>query len=114
MEQVFVIILNNALDELVKIESFEKRSLHVKILQENERVFVRFCDNAGGIDAAILPRIFEPFESTKMSSGIGIGLNIAQQIVLQNEGKILAFNEDAGAVFGVSLPLVKGDSSHVV
>lgn len=107
MEQVFVIILNNALDELVKIESFEKRSLHVKILQENERVFVRFCDNAGGIDAAILPRIFEPFESTKMSSGIGIGLNIAQQIVLQNEGKILAFNKDEGAVFEVSLPLVK-------
>ncbi|AFL69442.1 PAS domain-containing sensor histidine kinase [Sulfurospirillum barnesii] len=107
IEQVFVIILNNALDELVKIEPFEKRTLHVKIFQDNEKVVVRFCDNAGGINAAILPRIFEPFESTKMSSGIGIGLNIAQQIVSQNEGEILAFNEGDGAVFEVRLPLVK-------
>ncbi len=107
IEQVFVIILNNALDELIKIESFEKRSLHVTIFQEHEKVIVRFCDNGGGIDAAILPHIFEPFESTKMSSGIGIGLNIAQQIVIQNEGEICAFNEDEGAVFEVHLPLVK-------
>jgi len=112
IEQVFVIILNNALDELVKIESFEKRTLHVKIFKEDQTVVVRFCDNAGGIDAAILPRIFEPFESTKESSGIGIGLNIAQQIITQHEGEIIAYNENDGAVFEVRLPLAK-ESIHV-
>ena len=35
IEQVWVIILNNALDELIKLESFEKRSLIVKIFKEN-------------------------------------------------------------------------------
>ena len=68
---------------------------------------VQFKDNAGGIDEKILPRIFEPFESTKESSGIGIGLNIAQQIVLQNNGAISAYNEDEGAVFEVRLPITK-------
>lgn len=111
IEQVFVIILNNALDELVKIESFEKRALHVKIFREDQTVVVRFCDNAGGIDAAILPRIFEPFESTKESSGIGIGLNIAQQIITQHEGEIIAYNENDGAIFEVRLPLAKA-SGH--
>lgn len=107
IEQVWVIILNNALDELIKLESFEKRSLIVKIFKENDAVVVQFKDNAGGIDEKILPRIFEPFESTKESSGIGIGLNIAQQIVLQNNGAISAYNEDEGAVFEVRLPITK-------
>lgn len=108
IEQVWVIILNNALDELIKLESFEKRSLIVKIFKENNTVVVQFKDNAGGIDEKILPRIFEPFESTKESSGIGIGLNIAQQIVTQNNGEIRAYNEDKGAIFEVRLPVAKG------
>lgn len=107
IEQVWVIILNNALDELIKLESFEKRSLIVKIFKENDAAVVQFKDNAGGIDEKILPRIFEPFESTKESSGIGIGLNIAQQIVLQNNGVISAYNENEGAVFEVRLPVTK-------
>lgn len=107
IEQVWLVILNNALDELVKIEDFEKRSLHVEISKNNKIVKVRFCDNAGGINSSILPRIFEPFESTKESSGIGIGLNIAQTIVMQNDGNITAYNEGDGAVFEIVLPLIK-------
>jgi len=113
IEQVWVIILNNALDELIKLESFEKRSLIVKMFIENDTIVVQFKDNAGGIDEKILPRIFEPFESTKESSGIGIGLNIAQQIVTQNSGKINAYNENSGAVFEVRLPLAK-EPCHVL
>lgn len=107
IEQVFIIILNNALDELTKLASLEERSLHVNIFQEHDAIVVRFCDNAGGIDETILPRIFEPFESTKESSGIGIGLNIARQIITQHHGSILAYNEGAGAVFEVRLPIVE-------
>jgi PAS domain S-box-containing protein len=105
IEQVWLIILNNALDELIKIDTFEKRKLNIEIFEENTEVVVRFCDKAGGIDPKILPRIFEPFESTKESSGIGIGLNIAQQIVLQNDGEIRAYNEEDGAVFEVRFAL---------
>lgn len=107
IEQVWIIILNNALDELIKIEHFEERSLHIEIFSKDERVFVKFSDNAGGIDSIILSRIFEPFESTKVGSGsMGIGLNIAKQIIIQNSGEIEAYNYEKGAVFEVSLPLV--------
>lgn len=107
IEQVFIIILNNALDELVKLSSFEKRSLHVTVFHEESDVVVRFCDNAGGIDETILPCLFEPFESTKESSGIGIGLNIAQQIITQHQGEIRAYNEGEGAIFEVRLPRIE-------
>ena len=109
VEQVWIIILNNALDELIKREHFNERALHVTLTQKEEEVLVRIWDNAGGIDASILPRIFEPFESTKESSGIGIGLNIAHSIVTQNGGSIDAYNENGGAVIEVTFPLYKED-----
>ena len=104
MEQVWIILLSNAFDELAKIDSFEKRALHVRIWEDSSGVWVRFSDNAGGIHPEILPRIFEPFVSTKASSGIGIGLNIAQKIIGDQGGKISAFNENNGAVFEIFLP----------
>ena len=107
IEQVWIVILNNALDELVKIESFKERKLSIETFECEGSVIVRFKDNAGGIDTQILPRIFEPFESTKVSSGIGIGLNIAHRIVSQNKGTLVAYNEEDGAVFEVSIPLAK-------
>jgi len=107
VEQVWIIILNNALDELIKLEHFNERALHVSLTQNEETILVRISDNAGGIDASVLPRIFEPFESTKESSGIGIGLNIAHSIVTQNGGTIDAYNDNDGAVIEVTFPLYK-------
>lgn len=111
MEQVWIIILNNALDELIKIEDFHQRALWIEFVTRSDSITVRICDNAGGIDTSILPRIFEPFQSTKESSGIGIGLNIAYGIVTQNDGTINAFNENNGAVIEVILPLMETDNA---
>ena len=110
IEQVWIIILNNALDELIKIEDFHLRALHVTVCLLDDEVLISFWDNAGGIDAKILPRIFEPFESTKESSGIGIGLNIAHGIVSQNGGKISARNDKGGALFEIRFPLKAEES----
>lgn len=107
IEQVWVIAINNALDELVKIEHFEDRHLNILTKITQEEAIVLICDNAGGIDETILPYIFEPFQSTKESSGIGIGLNIAHGIVIQNGGSIRAYNDAKGAVIEVRFPLYK-------
>ena len=112
IEQVWIIVLNNALDELIKIDTFNDRSLHVSLFEREQEVLVRFQDNAGGIEPSILPRIFEPFESTKESSGIGIGLNIAHGIVTQNGGSITAYNQDGGAVIDIVFPLCSAEVSH--
>lgn len=105
IEQVWIIIINNALDELVKIENFSQRKFNINVFGKGNNIIVQFKDNAGGIDKKILPNIFKPFESTKESSGIGIGLNIAKKIVKDQEGRIKAFNQDKGAVFEVILPM---------
>ena len=103
IEQVWIIVINNALDELVKVENYENRFLHINIFEEKDEVIVRFKDSAGGIKEEIINDIFEPFISSKEHSGMGVGLNIAKKIVDEQDGIIKAFNEDSGAVFKIRL-----------
>ncbi len=103
LEQVWIIILNNAFDELVKIESYENRLLKINLFEDENNITVRFIDNAGGINKDIIDNIFQPFISSKEHSGMGVGLNIAKKIIEQQEGEIVAFNEDNGAVFEIKL-----------
>lgn len=105
IEQVWVIIINNALDVLKQNrEEYSQRLLEITIEREDDFIVVRFLDNGGGIDEAFLPKIFEPFESTKEEGGIGIGLNIAKKIIEDHNGKIVASNYENGALFEVYLP----------
>jgi two-component system, NtrC family, sensor histidine kinase HydH len=66
---------------------------------------VSFCDNGSGIPESIMPRIFEPFVTSK-ERGTGLGLAISRRILEQHGGKLTATNrEPCGAVFTVELPL---------
>ena len=67
------------------------------------RILVEVADRGPGIAAADLNRIFEPFYSTKGSTGLG--LSICHTIVSQHGGELKAeIREGGGAVFRVSLP----------
>lgn len=103
IEQVWIIVINNALDELVKIDDYEKRALNIILFEEENEIVIKFKDSAGGIKQEILEDIFEPFISSKEHSGMGVGLNIAKKIVDEQEGIIKAYNEDLGAVFEIRL-----------
>ena len=106
IEQVWIIIINNALDELVKIDNYESRILSIDIFQDENYIVIRFKDNAGGIPSNLKNKIFDPFVSTKQSGGIGVGLNIAQKIIQEHHGFIKVYNEDDGAVFEIKLKVI--------
>lgn len=110
LEQVWIVIINNAMDELVKLDDYEQRKFNISIVKEDDKIVVKFKDNGGGISDDIMPIIFDPLSSTKESGGIGIGLNIAKKIIEDQNGKIVAYNEDNGAVFEIQLPLSIQDS----
>ncbi len=104
IEQVFIIILNNALDVLKVIEDFEARSLKITLEDQDECIVVRFQDTGGGISDEILPKIFDLFQSSKEEGGLGIGLNVAKHIIDDHNGKIIPSNHENGALFEVYLP----------
>jgi len=104
IEQVWVIIINNAMDALKHKVHYDERLLEISIESEHKYIVVRFKDNGGGIDEKILPKVFDPFESTKEEGGIGIGLNVAQRIMDDHKGKIIASNYEDGALFEVFIP----------
>lgn len=104
IEQVFIIIINNALDALKVNRSFDTRAFDITVKEDDEYIVVNFQDNGGGINKEILPKIFEPFQSSKLEGGIGLGLNVAKRIIEEHNGKIIASNCNNGALFEVYIP----------
>ena len=75
-----------------------------------EFVFVEVRDSGPGIPADLLPKIFQPFVTSK-SEGTGLGLSISRTIVENWGGNILAAsNPGQGAGFRVFLPMISAES----
>ena len=64
-------------------------------------------DTGPGIPAEILPRVFEPYFTTKASNkGTGLGLAIVQRLIIENKGALhLHTQVGAGTAFSVYLPV---------
>ncbi|HPX61288.1 MAG TPA: PAS domain S-box protein [Deltaproteobacteria bacterium] len=103
--QVILAIINNARDAFC--EKTEKgRLVKLQTFREADKVIVNITDNAGGIPAEVMDRIFDPYFTTKgPQKGTGIGLYIAKTIIEQNMcGTLTASNNQDGAVFRIELP----------
>jgi len=103
IEQAWIVIINNALDELQKKDNYDLRALKINISQSNSKLNIKFSDNAGGISEEIIEHLFEPFVSKKPEGGMGVGLSIAKRILDEQNGSIEAYNENGGAVFEIVL-----------
>ncbi|MGO9862900.1 MAG: GAF domain-containing protein [Terriglobales bacterium] len=101
LEQVFLNIINNALDAMV--EGSASGVLKVRVSRKDVYVCVEFDDSGPGIkDPA---RIFDPFYTTKsVGKGTGLGLSICYGIVKEHGGEIVAHNRpEGGATIEVRL-----------
>ena len=76
--------------------------------REDGRVVVECADRGPGVPAGDSGRIFEPFYSTKNSTGLG--LSICYSIVTQHGGELdVAQRAGGGAVFRMRFPAASGD-----
>lgn len=75
-------------------------------------VRVEVADTGGGIPAAVVDRLFEPWVTTKPAGqGSGLGLAIVRDVVRAHGGSIAASNQSAGAVFVITLPVATSERS---
>jgi signal transduction histidine kinase len=122
--QVLVNLLRNAVDAMGGGgNAAGGAAMRVEVAaQASERdgrewMSITVSDTGPGIDPEVLPRLFEPFASTRLDSrGTGLGLAVSEGIVSEHGGLLLARNRrDAGggapgAVFEIVLPCRRGDA----
>jgi signal transduction histidine kinase len=106
--QVIINILNNSKDAFKTVDERPKLITIRAFVNEAIREFVlSISDNAGGIDPAIMEKIFDPYFTTKhKDQGTGIGLYMSKSIIENNmKGALQAENIDGGARLIILLPL---------
>jgi len=96
LKELFENVLGNAVDAVADAVGSIEVAADVS---DPERCVVRVGDNGPGIDPAVLPKVFEPFFSTK-SKGTGLGLAVCRTIAGLHQGEVTI---DSGAGRGTTV-----------
>ncbi|NNM53129.1 MAG: hypothetical protein HKM05_00210 [Spirochaetales bacterium] len=100
LNQVWINLVSNALSAMNG-----EGQLELAIFQKGDFVTVEVTDSGTGIPEELQGRIFEPFFTTKgPSGGMGLGLDICQQIVASQRGTISFESRPGRTTFRVVLP----------
>jgi two-component system NtrC family sensor kinase len=102
INQVFLNLVTNAAQAMGERQG----TITLTTRTDGEGVAVEVADNGGGIAPEVLPKIFDPFFSTKeIGKGTGLGLSISYKIVQQHGGRIDVESKlGSGTRFTVWLP----------
>jgi PAS domain S-box-containing protein len=109
--QILLNLIANAL-EAMRDRSLDENELLVRVAQTHDRVLLEVSDTGRGISPSDLPRIFEPFYTTKPAGqGTGLGLAITQRLVGELRGEIrVTSTPGRGTTFQVYLPAGSHDA----
>ena len=101
LNQVWTNLIDNAADAVGAAGRITLRTR-----RQGERVCVEIADNGPGIPADLQPRVFDAFFTTKpVDQGTGLGLDIAQRIVVRHHGELRLRSEPGDTRFQVLLPI---------
>ena len=105
LQQVILIILNNAIDALV-LKEISSPQIHLTVYEEDKNIVINIEDNALGINKIHQEKIFEPYFTTKeKTQGTGIGLYMAKLIIENGlKGKLSMKNILNGSCFTIKIP----------
>jgi len=115
LTQCLMNIFNNAKDVLKENNKDKPKLVYIKVKKKDNNAVIKIRDNGGGIPSDILPKIFEPYFTTKhKSQGTGLGLNMTYNLIVSGlkgtiEAKTVKFKYQdktyKGAEFKIVLKL---------
>jgi len=104
-EQLHQVCINLLLNGIESMSSGGTLEVHIRADALTSMANIRFDDSGEGIPESILPRLFEPFVSTK-DHGTGLGLAVSRRIIINHSGRLTAENRpEGGASLSITLPL---------
>jgi two-component system, NtrC family, sensor kinase len=102
IQQIFMNLLINAVEA---IKEQGRITVSTRYNPKDQTVQVDIVDNGCGIASENLPRIFEPFFSTK-EKGTGLGLSVSFGIIQNHQGRIdVSSKPGSGTHFSITLPV---------
>ena len=101
LELALLNLVSNALDAMPR-----GGQLEIAAAREGEGVRMTVSDTGAGIPPDVLPRVFEPWVTTKAAGrGTGLGLSITREVIVSHGGSIAVRSEPGrGTVFTLDLP----------
>jgi len=98
------LVLRNIIDNAYESTSYSTPTVEIRADGDKYAVTISILDDGPGIPKSALPKVFEPFYSTKRE-GNGLGLAVSKRFVNEHGGHIQARNrEEGGACFEITLP----------
>src|SRR3989442_2218047 len=106
LQQVLVNLVTNAKQAMAELPEVEHRLKLTTRALGPDRVQISVEDTGRGFRPEVLPKIFDPFVTTKGSAGTGLGLSISYGIIREHGGQITAESRPGrGAIFTIDLPV---------
>lgn len=106
--QVFLNLLSNAADA---VEDYDTRWIRLEAVQQDSDVAISFVDSGTGLPAELVPKLMEPFFTTKAAgtgTGTGLGLSISKKILEAHKGSLSVNHDRENTCFVATLPLSEG------
>ncbi|HWQ76544.1 MAG TPA: ATP-binding protein [Syntrophomonas sp.] len=94
------VAIENLLDNQIR---YAQQNIDIKVTEQPAGVRIRIWNDGPPIDERQLEEIFKEYQMGDKGR-FGLGLSIAQQVVIRHNGKIWAVNEDGGAAFYIEVP----------
>jgi two-component system sensor histidine kinase TtrS len=107
IEQVLVNLVRNSIEAIHSMQTNAGKVILETHLLKDGSIEVTVTDNGPGIDAGMIGKLFNPFQTSK-ASGMGMGLSISRSIIEAHGGRIWADEQRYnGALFCFSLSVCK-------
>jgi len=112
--QVFLNLVMNAEQAIREVR--DRGTLRIRLGKDDDHLMIIFQDDGPGIPTDILPKIFDPFYTTKRPGrGTGLGLSICKAILREHGGNVeVASGPGGGAVFMVYLPTAEAEKKKQI
>jgi two-component system sensor histidine kinase CssS len=94
------VAVENLLDNQIR---YARQNIIIQVSQQKSQVRIHIWNDGPPIDEEQIGQLFQKYQIGEKGQ-FGLGLPIAQQVVLHHNGKIWAVNEEGGAAFYIEVP----------
>jgi signal transduction histidine kinase len=107
--QLLTNLISNAIDSYDQVRGKNTRTIHIVLKKKKGVAHISVKDHGKGIPLQLQPKIFEPFVTTKLEKGMGLGLSFCKTIVTKEYHGTISFvsTEGEGTTFTIEIPMVK-------